>query len=238
MVYSATIFTNGVTAKALNNLESQFAEAKVEIDLHGHPAIHYLKADSDAKFFPIAAGLDADKIDGFEATDLMGFQLDPGIIIMHKALANEFTNGYLNADPRWHQCDGSTINGIKSPDMRGFFPKCPTASNTTGTGGAATLTLAGSVAVGDHTLTLAEIPSHYHTIYDIYYTGYRALMDYGWTPKDITIDGSYTEVQRTTSYNHADADQPHNHGNKDVSFNAITLTPLAKAHYFLIKVTD
>jgi hypothetical protein len=235
MVYSATILTNGVTAKALNNLESQFAEAKVEIDLHGHPAIHYLKADSDAKFFPIAAGLDADKIDGFEATDLMGFQLDPGIIIMHKALANEFTNGYLNADPRWHQCDGSTINGIKSPDMRGFFPKCPTASNTTGTGGAATLTLTGVVAVGDHTLTLAEIPSHYHKMLNRYYTGSLGILGGSWKPCN-TASISYET--RTTTANHSDADVAHNHGNANVSFNQISLTPLAKAFYFLVKVEE
>ena len=236
MVYSATILTNGVTAKALNNLESQFSEAKVEIDLHGHPAIHYLKADSDAKFFPVAAGLDADKIDGFESTDLMGFQLDPGIIIMHKALANEFTNGYLNADPRWHQCDGSTINGIKSLDMRGYFPKCPNASNTIGTGGAPTLTLTGAVAVEDHTLALAEIPNHYHTMIDRYYANYQSLMAY--TATDPAFSTAVNYVQRTTTYNHSDADQPHNHGNKNVSFNAITLTPLAKAFFFLIKVEE
>lgn len=237
MVYSATILTNGVTGKALNNLESQFSEAKIEIDLHGHPAIHYLKAGSDAKFFPIASGLDADKIDGFESVDLMGFQLDPGIIIMHKGRANEFTNGYLNADPRWHQCDGTTINGIKSPDMRGYFPKCPNLSNITGIGGAPTLVLTGTVAVEDHILTLAEIPSHYHTMIDRYFRNGQNLAAYTTTDPAFSTNAP-NQVQRTTTYNHSDADVAHNHGNKVVSFNAISLTPLAKAYYFLIKVEE
>lgn len=222
-----------LTAKNFNHMETQYAAGKVDIDLHGHPTIHYLKADSDAKFFPIASGLDADKIDGNHLADLVSDLVPPGAIWLYKGSDSDFTNGYLNAAPSWHQCDGSTINGIICPDTRGLFPKCPNASSTTGTGGAATQTLTGTVTVANHTLTPAEIASHYHYFTDYYYynnqgAGSGGVSSYAY--------GTITNAGRTTASNHAAADEGHNHGTGSLSLNAINLTPLWRANWFICKV--
>jgi microcystin-dependent protein len=235
MSYTATIWTNGITAKALNHLEGQYAAAKEEIDVHDHPSVHYLKAESDAKFFPIASGMDADTVDGYHASDLMGFQLPVGIITMHRGDSDDFSNGYLIADTRWHICDGGTYNGIKTPDMRGYFPKCPNSASTTGTGGASSAILTGDATVGDHTLTVAEIPSHYHKWTDRYYTGSGACHS---PYMQMMTGNTYTVSGRTTNYNHDAADEAHNHGTKEISFNSISLTPKWKAYYFICKVAE
>ncbi|MFA4886178.1 MAG: hypothetical protein WC601_10460, partial [Desulfotomaculaceae bacterium] len=86
-----------MTAKNLNQMETQYQHGKTHIDLHTHVSAHYRKTQSDAKFFPIVAGLDADKIDSLEATAIVGNQVVLGAIWLCKAADNEFTNGYLNA---------------------------------------------------------------------------------------------------------------------------------------------
>lgn len=235
MSYTATIWTNGITAKALNNLEGQYAAAKIDIDAHGHPAAHYLKSASDAKFFPIASGLDADTIDGYHASDLMGFQVPKGIITMHRGDADDFSGGYLIVDNRWHICDGGTYNGVKTPDMRGYFPKCPNVASTTGTGGASSTILTGDATIEDHTLTLAEIPSHYHNFVDRYYSGSSKRNSASTDQYPIADVGTYSH-NGTTEYNHVAADEAHNHGTKEISFNSISLTPRWKAYYFICKV--
>ena len=223
-----------LSAKNFNHMETQYAAGKVDIDLHGHPTIHYPKADSDAKFFPIASGLDADTIDGQHLSDLVSNLVPLGAIWLYKGIDTDFTNGYLNAAPTWHQCDGSTINGIICPDTRGYFPKCPTASTTTGTGGAATQTLTGTVTIADHTLTPAEIANHYHYFYDRYYYNDQ------WAYSNAGVEGPFkaaiTPVGRTTNSNHAAADEGHNHGTGSLSLNAINLTPLWRANWFICKI--
>lgn len=232
MSYSSTIW-DLVSGKNLDHMEGQYAASKVEIDLHGHPVAHYLKAASDTKFFPIASGMDAQYIDGSDLDDLLGFQVDPGIIILHTAADADFTNGYLNADTRWHQCDGGTYTGIKSPDMRGYFPKCPSAATTTGTGGATSTILTGTATAGDRLLTLTEIPSHYHKWTDRYYgNAYNSWNSPSSKSASITV----TSRQGTTDYNHVAADEAHNHSTKAINFNSISLTPLWKAYHFVIKV--
>lgn len=235
MSYTSTTWTNGITAKALNNVEGQYSAAKEEIDVHGHPEKHYLKSESDAKFFPIASGMDADTIDGYHASDLMGFQLPLGIITMHRGSDDDFSGGYLIADTRWHICDGGTYNGIKTPDMRGYFPKCPNTASTTGTGGASSVILTGDATVGDHTLTIAEIPSHYHKWTNRYYTGSANVAN---GPYTIMSSNTYAATGLTTSYNHDAADEAHNHGSNEISFNSISLTPRWKAYYFICKVEE
>jgi hypothetical protein len=233
MAYSRTIW-DLVSAKNLNHAEGQYAAAKTEIDLHGHPDAHYLKAESDIKFFPIASGMDAQYIDGSDLDDLLGFQVDPGIIILHTAADADFTNGYLNADTRWHQCDGGTYNGIKSPDTRHYFPKCPAAVTTVGQGGASGTILTGTATMGPHTLTLAEIPSHYHKWTDRYYTGNTQVK--GAAYMNLISGNTYVVSGLTTDLNHSGDTSPHDQGTKEVTFNSIALTPLWKAYHFLIKV--
>ena len=223
-----------LSAKNLNRMETQYAAGKLDIDLHGHAVVHYTKADSDAKFYPIASGLDADTIDGDHLSDLVSALVPLGAIWIYKGVDADFTNGYLNAAPSWHQCDGSTINGIIcGPDMRGYFPKCPNTSNTTGTGGAATQTLTGTVTISDHTLTLAEIASHYHYWQDQYFYNNQnggGGGGSGWANATLANTG------RTTNTSHGAANEGHNHGTGSLSLNAINLTPLWRANWFICKV--
>ena len=224
-----------LTAKNLNQMETQYAAGKVDIDLHGHPTIHYTKAESDAKFFPIASGLDADKIDGNHLSDLVSALVPLGAIWLYKGIDTDFTNGYLNAAPSWHQCDGSTINGIIcGPDMRGYFPKCPSASNGTGAGGATTQTLTGTVTFADHTLSVAEMAYHQHKWTDRYY-GTSGWLGY-FTNNTVMLSTTNNVSGLYTAYNHDAETEAHNHSTGSLSLNAINLTPLWRANWFICKI--
>ncbi len=223
------------SAKNFNYMETMYSCAEDQIDAHGHPDAHYLKAESDAKFFPQASGLDADMIDGLHVATLMGSEVPLGLTLMHEGEDEDFSGGYLIADGRWHQADGGTYNGIYTPDMRGYFPKCPNAAGTTGTGGNATVTMSGTVTYADHLLTTPEIPSHYHTMDDVYYTGSESV--YTAAANATRILSTYSDVSRTTSYNHAAADEAHDHGTSGLNLNAVNLTPRWKAYYFITKVS-
>ena len=223
-----------LSAKNLNLMETQYAAGKADIDLHGHPTVHYLKSESDAKFFPIASGLDADKIDNMHLSDLVSNLVPLGAIWLYKGVDTDFTNGYLNAAPSWHQCDGSTINGIICPDMRTYFPKCPNASNGTGTGGAATQTLTGTVTFADHTLTVAEMAIHYHKFIDRYYINAIGLL--GNMVNTPAISNTQSTVGRTSDYNHSVETEAHNHSTGSLSLNAINLTPQWRANWFVCKI--
>lgn len=238
MSYASVGWTSAklLSPKNFNQMETQYAAAKADIDIHGHPASHYLKTASDAKFFPIASGLDADKIDGLHLSSLVGNLIPPGAIWIYKGVDADFSSGYLIADPNWHQCDGQTINGIICPDMRGYFAKCPNTAATTGTGGAATATMTGTATVAGHALTLAEIASHYHKWTDRYYTGSAACDPNPYTSPCYTANGSYTVSGLTTDLNHAGDTDEHDHDTVAVSLNAINLTPLWRANWFICKV--
>ncbi len=226
----------GVPLSAANmiHMEGIATACKSHTDEHGHPAVHYLKAEADAKFFPQASGLDADKVDGYDSDDLIGNQAPLGLVLLHKGADAEFSNGYLIADPRWHICDGGTYNGIKTRDMRGYFPKCPNTSSGTGTGGAATVVLSGTVAYGNHLLTVAEIPSHYHDWSDIYFSA--MLNRTHNSPDCLVFYDTKSQASRTSAYNHDASDEAHNHGMGNINLNSINLTPLWKGYYFICKV--
>lgn len=226
-----------LSAKNMNIEESQYQHAKSHIDEHAHPTVYYSKAGSDAKFFRSGwtAGLDADLIDGHDLNALLSDVAPLGLIIMHKGSDEEFANGYLTADPKWHICDGGAYNGIYTPDTRGYFPRCPTLPGTTGTGGNASIRMSGTVTYGDHQLTLAEIPVHYHDFDDYYYTNEYPDTDnnYDYTT---AMRASKSQVSRTTGYNHAAADEAHNHGTGVIELNEIALTPRWKSYYFIARV--
>ena len=227
--------TTLLSAKNFNLMETQFQHAKSHIDLHGHPAIHYTKSESDAKFYPVASGMDADTIDGLDADDLIGNQIPIGSIFLHKGTDDEFSNGYLIADPRWHQCDGSTINDVICPDMRDRFSKCPSTSIGTGVGGAVGLIMTGTITTEDHILTIDEMPIHYHTFIDIYYSGGVYIIYYGGFNNGVSP--SHGPVQRISGPNHVGADEAHNHGSSAMVLSSINLTPLWKSFWYICKVS-
>lgn len=223
-----------ISAKNFNNMETIYAHLKTHIDAHDHDGLHYPESVADTTFFFSGneTNLDADMIDGQHAATLLGADVPLGLTLLHAGSDDDFSNGYLIADNRWHIADGGEYNGIKTPDMRGYFPKCPTTSSTTGTGGSATVTLSGTVTFGDHTLTVAEIPSHYHRFTDRYYYDDWNAYSSGYS----MISPNTSNVGRTTNYNHTGEDQPHNHGTKDINLNSVQLTPPWIALYFITRV--
>lgn len=225
-----------VTAKNMNRMEGQAAAAKSQIDEHVHPNVHYTKTESDAKFFRSGwvTGLEADLIDDLDSRDLLGAQVPLGFILGHAGSDDDFSNGYLIADSKWHICDGGTYNGIKTPDTRAYYPKCPSTASTTGTGGNTSITMTGTVSVEDHLLLLSEIPSHYHTWRDMYQYNGPYAPDYLY----IAVYGNSYNRAGTTDYNHAGADEAHDHGTVAINLNAVELTPLYKSYYFICKVRN
>ncbi len=226
------------SAKNFNYMETMAAHAQTHIDAHGHPDAHYTETESDAKFYRSGGANepDADMVDGQHVASLMGSEVPLGLTLMHEGTDVDFSGGYLIADPRWHQADGGTYNGIYTPDMRSYFPKCPNTAGTTGTGGNATVTMSGTATFGDHTVTTTEMPSHYHTMDDVYYTGSESV--YTAAANATRILSTYSDVSRTTSYNHDVADEAHDHGTLDIDLNAVNLTPRWKAFYFITKVSE
>lgn len=85
----------------------------------------------------------------------------------------------------WAFCNGQTVNGIKTPDLRGLFVvgAGATGYNLGSTGGEAT-----------HKLTTDEMPSHYHTFYGDDQLACKATLD--------RLDKSYdADSAQNTGYN-------------------------------------
>lgn len=222
-----------LSAKNFNTMETMYAHLATHIDAHDHDGLHYPESVADTTFFFSGnENLDADMIDGQHAATLLGADVPLGLTLLHAGSEEDFSNGYLIADNRWHIADGGEYNGIKTPDMRDYFPKCPNMASTTGTGGSATVTLSGTVAFGDHTLSVAEIPSHYHRWTDRYYWDEWDAHGSGYT----MISPNTTTIGRTTEYNHTGDNQAHNHGTTNINFNSVQLTPPWIALYFITRV--
>ena len=98
----------------------------------------------------------------------------------------------------WRIADGTD----GAPDLIDSFPKLGTFAQKGGAGGVKTVTPAGGVSVGNHTLSLAEIPNHDHTI-----TGANNVVAGGVGP--INRNGGSSPNANTSS---AGSSQAHNHG--------------------------
>lgn len=234
MSYSKINFTTLklLSAKNLNHMETQAAEAKTSIDAHTHPDIHYSKTQSDALCFPNAAGMDADQIDSISYDNLIGAQIPVGGVMLYYGDDEDFENGgYLIASSKWHISDGGTYSSTPTIDMRGYFPRCPTTISGTGTGGNTTVTPTGSATLSDHALTLDEIPSHAHYLSD--YCDYNSTNIASYSG---TRPGTNTATARYTSYNHEDEATAHGHSGVALTFFEITKAPAYRALYFLAKV--
>jgi hypothetical protein len=71
-------------------------------------------------------GFDADKVDGYDAADLIGGGVPIGSIIMWSGTLGG-TDGHRpvvsgTADEKWHICNGDLVGAVQTPDMEGMFP--------------------------------------------------------------------------------------------------------------------
>jgi hypothetical protein len=234
MVYVPEIITATTprSARLMNFFETQFSEAKKDIDVHLHDDLYYEKAIADTKFFSLThmgtgSGLDCDLVDGKHFNELIGSLLSPGI-------GFAWNGDDTNLPSGWHIGDGSTQNGIILPDTRGKFVLGAGSTYAAhATGGRASISDAGGVVtIGGHILTVAEIANHYHGWHDVW--GYGNVSTYSHNNGD--PNATTTTAAETTSYNHDAADEPHDHGTKTIAFNAFSIIPYYIAKYIIFKV--
>ena len=236
MVYVPITFIDGstpLTARNMSLLETQFSEAKLDIDVHLHEDLYYNKSLADARFFSLThmgpgIGPDADLIDGKHYDELIG-----GLIPVGLGFGWNGTDADIPTN--WHLSDGSTVNGIILPDARGLaLMGAGSLHAARSTGGLTSLTtVGGTVNISGHVLTIAEIPVHYHDWVDHYDTNSQ-IGCYGGVS---TLRANTTTSLLYTSYNHDAADEAHGAGTKVITLNPFSIIPLYFSKYLIIKVS-
>jgi len=146
-------------------METQYSLMKAIIDGHNHDDEIDTKAIADATFYHsshmgLNSGMDADLIDGQSYSDILSAILPIGSIIWFKGTDAQIPTG-------WHIMDGS--GGLSDYRDR-FIIGAGSAYVVGATGGPATwngtISPTGTVTIGDHQLTTAELPEHTHTYID------------------------------------------------------------------------
>jgi len=199
MVYIKTVWAvdTEITSALLNHLETQYSEAKGDVDNHNHGDDYYTKAAADAKFWRAGnvgagSGCDADTIDGKEASYFDGIGAASGIVT--------WFDGEVVPDG-WVACNGE--NG--TPDLRSRLLVGAGGDYVAGTsGGAASITPEGSITVATHQLTLDQIPAHGHSYTD-YYPPNLAFYPY----TAYSCRSTYSTADRYTGYK--GGNDPHGH---------------------------
>ena len=162
--------------------------------------------------------------------DVVGSVIPRGIITMWSGAVDAVPSG-------WHLCDGTA----NTPDLRDRFIVAAGNSYSPGyTGGSLTytptITVNGSgtgVQVGYHTLTIAEMPSHNHTLH-IYQGGDSAggrCTDYG--GRSYIQDDACLPTGGNQGHNHPIVDYGHVHS---ASASAIDSRPPYYALAFIMKL--
>jgi len=221
--------TDELTGEAWNHLETQWSAIKSDIDAHSHDTRYYTKTLADATFFSLTyyTGFDADMVDGSHFTDLVAAVMPIGASTIWSGTDGDVPSG-------WHVCDGGTYGGYATPDLRDRF--VVGAGDTYGvnaTGGPAswngTITPTGTVTVGDHILTTAELPTHTHTFAEHY------------PPQDIyhesgAIDpsGVLASVSRNIE-EQTSGDGAHGHTGSTISITAIDPRPVYYSLFYIMK---
>jgi hypothetical protein len=223
---------HSLTGRACNNLDGhQWACIKADADAHSHDARYYTKALSDSTFYALATsvsmGMDADKIDGSHYSDILNAMLPIGAIMIWSGLDSEAPAG-------WHICDGGTYGGLVSPDLRDRFVIGAGGAYSVGdTGGPAawngTIAPTGSITVGNHTLTIAELPAHAHDFSD--HCTNAITRDTAGSPANYP-NGDNTFNSNTSSVGGGGA---HGHPGSTISFPAIDPRGKYRSLYYIIK---
>jgi hypothetical protein len=225
--------TKLASAPNMQHMEEMYPDLVSKIDLHVHPTIHYSKAQSDALFFGpgIETGLDAEYLDSLPLSSIMGGLAPNGLHLIWPGTDNDFLNGYLIQDSRWHLADGGVYNGIYTTDMRGYFTRSAISNSGSGTGGSATSAPSGTVSINGHSLSLAEIPAHYHTYGDQYYGGNwgTVYLPSGSFMNEPVDHGGYTS--------NAGSGTAHDHGSVSTNLSTIDILPSHVCYYFICKVS-
>lgn len=153
-----------------DNLETQYDEAYSYLSTHNHDSPYYTSTTMLSTFWHAGndgsgSGLDADLLyysgGNLHYSDFAGLGVEAGLIIWWYGAIASIPAG-------WVLCDGN--NG--TPDMRGKFPYgAGGTANPGATGGSATFTVTGTLTVGAHSVTIAEMAAHTHDFLDKYMNG-------------------------------------------------------------------
>lgn len=221
--------TNLLSAGAFNHIESQYDEIMIDIKLHNHNTLYYTKTQCTSKYFSLTnySTFDADTLDGFHASNWIGASIPIGGIVIWKGSSSTIPYGY-------GICDGSTYESKVSPDLRNrFIIGAGGSYAVSAQGGNTELNITGSITIGGHALTIAEIPSHNHSYVDT------------WNPpnQNNTVGHGYTAYRSGSILNFEDRSaldqdegtcgQPHGHTGSTIALNVISAIP---KYYSLIYI--
>lgn len=170
MAYIKTAWADDVpvTYANLAHCEEQYGEIMTYLAAHDHDDRYYPKADVDSFFWDSTTDgdgseLDADTLEGVESADIVA-GADVGIGGWWYGTMADFTDGYLDADPTWHICDGAGGSIDLREDM---IIGAGGDYNPGESGGSNTFKAAGYTIGYEHILTAAEC-MHTHVIQDHY----------------------------------------------------------------------
>lgn len=219
-----------ITAEAMNHLESQWTSIKSLIDVHNHDDRYYSKTAADAKFFSTTsyAGADADMIDGQHLADIITSVMPIGAIMAWPGTDADVPAG-------WYVCDGAAHGGHTTMNLIDYFLIGAGGDYALEeTAGAATwngaITPTGSITVGDHILTEAELPEHTHT-----YTEKRNAKTI-WVQGTGGLYGDDLYQDDASVGEQATGGGAHNHTTgSSITFNSIDPRPAYYAIYFIEK---
>lgn len=222
-----------VTITIMGNFETIYTEASSYLATHTHDDLYPTKAEMEAAYWYAGndgsgSGSDADLIykssGNLHASSFTGLGIPTGLIILWYGSTGSIPSG-------WHLCDG---NGGTVNLLNRFIIGAGGSYTPGDTGGSTTFTVAGTISVGGHALTTAEMAAHTHpytergfTVGGSYYTG---------TGNSYTVCGS-TSVSQTSSSSGSGSSHGHSSGEgTSFSGNAVTCLPYYYALCYIQKV--
>ena len=191
---------------------------------------YWLEYQDDPPFY---TGFDADLLDGNHFSDILAAVMPIGAIMI-------WSGTDANVPSGWHICDGGTYGGLTSPDLRDRFVIGAGGSYAVGAAiGPATwngtITPTGSVTVGVHTLSTAELPAHTHA-YTEYLRAHTADAYTGGYCYEQCVDGYYS-YRTVTTDTMSSGDGSHGHSGSSLDFAGIDPRPPYHSLYYIIKYT-
>ncbi len=218
------------SAEAMNHIEGQWDEGYELVSAHNHDSDYYTKTTGDTTFITTSfySQFDADSLDGYHLADLQGTMLPIGAIMIWSGSDSTVPDG-------WYVCDGTAHGGYTTPDLRErFIIGAGGAYNPDDSGGPGsyngTINPAGTIAVGDHTLTTAELPAHVHE-YDDRFN--NTVMG---TPAGGPLHAYVLASRSTSILAQATGDGAHNHTTgSSITFAGIDPRPAYHALYYIMK---
>ena len=211
----------------LDNLETQYDEAYSYLSAHNHDSSYYTSTSMLSSFWHAGndgpgSGLDADLLyysgGNLHYSDFAGLGVEAGLIIW-------WYGAIANIPAGWTLCDGTS----GTPDMRGRFSYgAGGTANPGATGGSTTFTVTGTLTVGAHSVTIAEMAVHSHQFLDKYKTG-SSFFGYS-TAYQEAIRSMYTQAGTTSN---AGSGAGHEHSAAEgtsLTGNAVASLP----HYYAL----